>query len=189
MMLRQMISALPQRKFKSHFLSLQAVLKDKVRRLSRDALGRMLDGAGQLVAVSRIPVSIWLVLALFRWFRIWVRNLKVCWRNAIGQMLVNVGTAGQLALLSRTWLFVHLVEWLFAWHPCKNGLDSQRRTQISAKCGSPEISSEWHFWPVGLDGNGWSFGTVKGPLEDRRKYFWESMAQTSYIKVPLFFPW
>ncbi len=45
-------------------------------------------------------------------------------------MLVNAGTAGQVALLSRTWLFVHLIEWLFAWHPkirtCKNGLDSQR---------------------------------------------------------------
>ena len=25
----------------------------------------------------------------------------------------NVGTAGQLAILSRTWLFVHLIEWLF----------------------------------------------------------------------------
>ncbi len=27
-------------------------------------------------------------------------------------MLVNAGTAGQLALLLRTWLFVHLIEWL-----------------------------------------------------------------------------
>ena len=36
-------------------------------------------------------------------------------------MLVNVGTAGQLALLSRTSLYVHLIEWLFAWHPFKNG--------------------------------------------------------------------
>ena len=46
---------------------MKLVLKNLVRRLSRDALDRMLDGAGQLVAVSRIPVSIWLVLALFRW--------------------------------------------------------------------------------------------------------------------------
>ena len=54
-----MISALPN---KNHFLFLQAVLKNQVRRLSRDALGRMLDFAGQLVAVSRIPLSIWLAL-------------------------------------------------------------------------------------------------------------------------------
>ena len=52
-------------------------------------------------------------------------------------------TAGQLALLSRTWLFVHLIEWLFAWSLSKNGLDWQRRTQISARCGSPEISLVW----------------------------------------------
>ena len=68
LMLRQLISAPPEpgaEKFKSHFLSLQAILKGQVRRLSRDALGRMLDGVGQLVAVSRIPVSIWLALVLF----------------------------------------------------------------------------------------------------------------------------
>ena len=58
-------------------------------------------------------------------------------------MLVNAGAAGQLALLSRTWLFVHLIEWLFAWSPSKNGLDWQRRMQISARCGSPEISLVW----------------------------------------------
>ena len=39
--------------------------------------------------------------------------------------------------------FVHLIEWLFVWHPCKNGLVSQRRMQTSARCGSPEISSAW----------------------------------------------
>jgi hypothetical protein len=44
-------------------------------------------------------------------------------------MLVNVGTAVQLAVLSRIWLFVHFIEWLFVWHPCKHGLDSQRRMQ------------------------------------------------------------
>ena len=49
-----------KKSLKSHFLSHQAVLK--ISRLSRDALGRMLDGAGQLVAVSRIPLSIWLAL-------------------------------------------------------------------------------------------------------------------------------
>ena len=43
-------------------------------------------------------------------------------------------------LLSRAFPFVHLVEWLFAWRPCRNSLDSQQRTQISARCGSPEIS-------------------------------------------------
>ena len=67
-MLRHMISALLQKNLISHFLSIQAVLKNQVRRLSRDALGRMLDGAGQLVAVSQIPLSIRLalVLVLFR---------------------------------------------------------------------------------------------------------------------------
>ena len=39
--------------------------------------------------------------------------------------------------------FVHLIEWSFVWHPCKNGLVSQRRMQTSARCGSPEISSVW----------------------------------------------
>ena len=52
----------PQKKLKSHFLYLQAVLKNQVRRLTRDALGLMLYGAGQLVAVSRIPLSIRLAL-------------------------------------------------------------------------------------------------------------------------------
>ena len=40
LMLRQMISALPQRNLKSHFLSLQAVLNNQVRRFSRDALAK-----------------------------------------------------------------------------------------------------------------------------------------------------
>ena len=98
-MLRQMISALPPKELKSHFLPLEEVQKNHVRILTIDALGRMLDGAGQLVAVSRIPFSIRraLVFVLSR-------------RNAIGRMLVNAETAGQLALLSRTWLFVHLIE-------------------------------------------------------------------------------
>ena len=48
-----------------------------VCRLSRDALGRMLDGAGQLVAVSQIPLSIRLALVLLL-SRIWVRFLKMC---------------------------------------------------------------------------------------------------------------
>ena len=34
-------------------------------------------------------------------------------------------------------------EWLFVWHPCKNGLVSQRRMQTSARYDSPEISSVW----------------------------------------------
>jgi hypothetical protein len=104
----------------------------------------MLDGAGQLVAVSRIPLSIWLAL-VFVLSQIWTGVVKVCKRNVIGRMLVNVSTAGQLALLSRTILLVHLIEWLFVWHPCKNGLVSQRRMLTSARYGSPEINSVCDF--------------------------------------------
>ena len=51
--------------------------QNQVRRLTRDALGRMLDSAGQLVAVSLITLSIRLAL-VFVLSRIWVRVLKVC---------------------------------------------------------------------------------------------------------------
>ncbi len=47
------------------------------KQLQRDALGRMLDGAGQLVAVSRIPLSIWLAL-MFVLSQIWTGVFKVC---------------------------------------------------------------------------------------------------------------
>ncbi len=73
-------------------------------------------------------------------------------------MLVNVGTAGQLALLinvlSRTWLFMHLLEWLFVWHPCKNGLISQRRMQIEFQRDVAHPKSVRYYFPgpVGLDG-------------------------------------
>jgi hypothetical protein len=39
--------------------------------------------------------------------------------------------------------------------------------------------------PVGLDGYERSIGVVEGSLEDRRKDFYESVVQTSDIKVPL----
>ena len=55
-------------------MSLQAVLKNQVCRLSRDALGRMLDSTGQLVAISRVPASIRLALVCIRVFM----QRKVC---------------------------------------------------------------------------------------------------------------
>ena len=75
-MLRQINLALPQKNFKSHFLSLQAVLKNQVCILTRDALGRMLDGAGQLVAISRNSLSIRLAL-VFVLSQIWTGVFKV----------------------------------------------------------------------------------------------------------------
>jgi hypothetical protein len=70
-------------------------------------------------------------------------------------------------------------------------LVSQRRMLTSARYGSPEINSVCDFpWPVfDYDGYEWSIGAVEGPLEDRRKDFWESVVQTSDIKEspPFFF--
>ena len=74
-------------------------------------------------------------------------------------------TTMQLAFLSRTWLFVHLKEWLFAWLP--SGFRFERSVANTR-------SVRYDFsWPVGLDGYERSIGAVEGPLEDRRKDFWE----------------
>ena len=67
----------PSKKFKKPFHVPPSSSKEPIRRLTRDVIGRMLDGAGQLVAVSQIPLSIRLALVLVL-SRIWVRFLKMC---------------------------------------------------------------------------------------------------------------
>ena len=83
-------------------------------------------------------------------------------------MLVNVGTAGQLALLSRTWLFCapHRVVICVA--------SLQERLGLTTK--NADFSAVWltrgQFGMDFLDQLGLmdrSVGAIKGPLEDRRK--------------------
>ncbi len=57
-------------------------------------------------------------------------------------MLVNANTADQLAFLLRTWLFtpgiMHLIELLFAWHPCS---PLQERLHLTTK--DADFSAVW----------------------------------------------
>ena len=146
-MLRQMISALPQRNLKSHFLSLQAVLKNQVRRFLRDALAKCSTAqeARRRQPDSRVYMALPGVVLM-------VSDMSQCSQGVLKKR--NRPNARQrrhrraarspieeMAFCAPRRVTI-CVAYLLYWHPCKNDLDSQRRTQISAQCGSPEISSE-----------------------------------------------
>jgi hypothetical protein len=71
-------------------------------------------------------------------FVIW----KVVTQNPLSWIWCTFQEA-QLALLSTTWLNVPALQWLFAWHPFKNG--SVTTMQISVRCASSKITSEGLF--------------------------------------------